>query len=276
MIETKEKEYQGQKFYDPVRPFRKHRNHNILSRMSKAILKLFTKQPRIIYSEPIVDEPVLYLSNHATRYSPTMMYVYMPRNKRLWTLSSLLYTKTFSNHMMFYWYPNVRGIMRIIYRIMTSFLSLIGPYVYRSMESIPVYRMSTRLKETYEKSIETLLEGKDIAIFPESREVSTEYKYTNNFQNGFYRFAETYYVKTGKCILTYPVYCCRELNTVLVGKPYQYNPKINMKEQSLIVIKYIQDSIEELAKSLPPHKIEPYHNQIKDMEYLNNKYKGIF
>jgi hypothetical protein len=265
-----------QKYFDSVKPYGKHKNHNILDHFAVAILKAFTKAPEIIYSEKIKDEPVVFLSNHATRYGPTAMHVYFPGKHRIWVLSSLFYVKTFSNHMMVYWFPNVRGLIRILCRIFTLILAPIGPFFYKSMEAIPVYRMSLKLKDTYDKTVETLIEGKNVVIFPESRESSVEYKFVNNLQNGFFRFASTYYLKTGKRLLAYPVYCCKELNIISVGKPYEYDPDINMKEQSLTVMKYIQDSIEELAKSLPEHEAYPYNKEIKDIEYINKKYNGIF
>ena len=264
------------KYFDSIKPYRKNKNHNILDKMAVAVLKMFTKTPELRYSEKVTDEPCVFLSNHATRYAPTVMHVYFPGKKRIWALSSLFYVKTFSNHMMVYWFPNVRGPLRILCRIATLILSLIGPFVYRSMEAIPVYRMSMKLKDTYDKTVETLMEGKNVVIFPESREPSSDYKYVNNLQNGFFRFASTYYSKTGKRLLAYPVYCCKELNIISVGKPYEYNSDLNIKEQSLTVMKYVQESIEDLAKALPEHKAYPYNKEIKDIEYVNKKYKGIF
>ena len=264
------------KYFDSIRPYRKRKNPQIIKRILDNLLKLRRKKPEITYLEPIPDEPVIFISNHAIRYGPFVMTAYLNRPRRIWALSTMFYVRSYSRHAMVYWYPNARGIKRLILRAWTSFLALIFPFVYRSYEAIPVYKMSLRLKETYEKTIETLQEGLDVVIFPESRDTSDKYKYTNQLQNGFARFIPQYYAKSQHKIKIYPVYCCKPLDKIIIGKPYEYNPDINIKQQSLIINDYIQDSIEELCNSLPEHKIEPYSIEVKDMEYVNKMYKGIY
>lgn len=262
-------------YFDSIRPYRKHKSLHLLRRITEPILKRITKSPEYIYLEELPDEPIILVSNHATHYGTYVLNVHYYREKRIWALSTLFYVKTSSNHSMVYWFPNARGFKRILGRIITVILSIVMPYAYRSYEAIPVYKMSTRLRDTYNKSIETLNEGKDIIIFPESRAKSNEYRYTNQFQRGYSRFISEYYNKTGKKLKIYPVYCCSELNKVLIGKHYEYNPDINIKEQSILINKYLQDSIEEMGNSLPEHEITPYNREIKDPDYVSKKYKGI-
>jgi 1-acyl-sn-glycerol-3-phosphate acyltransferase len=214
--------------------------------------------------------------NHAKRYAPMSLFFNINRKMRIWSLYSLFYVKTFSNHMMFDIYPNARGVKRIFFRIMTSVAAVIGPFVFRMIECIPVYRQSLRLKETFDKTIETLEEGKDVLIFPESRQPDPNYKYVNQLQKGFFRYAPDYYKKTGKRLKVFPIYCCAELKKIVVGAPYEYDPDKEFHLMNDEMLKHVQDTIESLALSLPPHRPVPYGENFKDIEYDKQKYKGIF
>ena len=71
----------------------------------------------------------------------------------------------------------------------------------KSVEGIPVFKGKTRIRETIDLSVEAIEQGYNLVIFPENptRKFS---EYINDFDTGFIHLAKSYYLKTGKKLIS--------------------------------------------------------------------------
>jgi len=122
------------------------------------------------------------------------------------------------------------------------------------VEAIPVYR-DQRSIVTFRKSLQTLQEGKDLVIFAESP-VSFS-NFVNKLDNGFADIGKFYYKTYKKTLTFYPVYICAAQRCILVGEGRPFDPALTAGENRALIADAMQQGIDALARTLPPHK--PIH-----------------
>lgn len=243
------------KHYSTNKEYKRFRRKSISYHLFKFLVRPFVKKDKIITEVELdKNEPAVYCANHALQHGPLQMFYNFPIKCRPWVTYLLCYVKGLPTHMMKDFFPNAKGIKRMFLWLFCMFTAPIIVSIMRSMQGIPVY-LAPKTLVTYRKSVETLLEGKSIMIFPESNEPYKDAKYVNEIQTGFPYFALEYYRQSGKKVKFYPVYVCHPLHIIIVGKPIEYNPdydgpnKTHMRE----IAYYIRDNIERIARSLPLH-----------------------
>jgi 1-acyl-sn-glycerol-3-phosphate acyltransferase len=99
-----------------------------------------------------------------------------------------------------------------------------------------------------ERSIELLLEGKALLIFPEdpSKMIDPCYRMTP-FKKGFARLGDMYYERTGLALRFYPLAVHLESYRVRVGRPIVYNPKNRPANERLRLKNALESTIREMC-----------------------------
>ena len=103
--------------------------------------------------------------------------------------------------------------------------------ILKESDPIPVYRNFLRdLMKTMNQSVEALMGGDNLLIFPEN---AKQYKEgdIDPFYTGFAHLGKMYYEKTGKCITFYPFYISKKHKTLTFGKGIQYQASQDAKEE---------------------------------------------
>lgn len=251
------------KYYSTNKKYKKIKIYPLTYHLIKACAKPFIKKSETIFEVPIDrNEPVVFVSNHAMQYGPiNMLYSFPYQNYRPWTTFKLCFFKYVPKHIMTDMLSQTKGIVRVLSKIVAFLLTPAIVYFFRAIESVPVYT-APQILTTFKKSIETLKEGKDLFIFPESPMVDETCHYCQKFHTGFTAFVDEYYRETGRKLKFYPMYVCQEHHKIMVGKPVEYNPDSNMlkKEQMRYMAEELHQRIEDLAAKLPPHKMIVYNS----------------
>jgi len=217
-----------------------------------ALKKFFIRGMEYFYQAEIPSEPSILVGNHTKFYAPLAIQYTYPENIRTWSMVDMMETKPckalFRNRIL----QKIKG--EKFYRLLVPIVvPIIALYYRRQLNAIPVYH-DFRIKSTMDISVDTLINGSHIAIYPEIREISFN-QYINGFASGFAYLAYSYYSKLGKCIKFYPFYCAPSLHQTHFGKPIQYNPDIPIKEQAEQIARYLEKELTRVADSLPEHKI---------------------
>ncbi|MDR3292910.1 MAG: hypothetical protein LBT20_02265 [Clostridiales bacterium] len=242
------------KYYSPTKPYATVKKHYPLFHTARFFLRPFLK-PKLILSEPLPDEPVIFMANHARMFGPVAMLFARRRPFRAWSNANLVFVKTSPRHMMRAFIPNANGVERFFVRILASLIAPPLASALKATGTIPVYR-DLRIRTTYDKTFETLKEGLDILIFPDSIFTDDENPYVGVLNDGAFKIfslAATYYDITPPPVC--PVYCCKDLKTVCIGNVLRYDTNIDPKTASENLKKAVSDGIKALGESLPPHKI---------------------
>lgn len=247
------------RYYSAIKPFYKRKRLWPFHRLLEIIISgKYKNKVSLYYHEQFPKgESVVILANHALDYGPLIMHYNHPRHKRPWVNSNLLHIKAVPNHIRKDFFINETGIKKFLIKIMSYIIAPLIATAFRSIEAIPVYH-DTRIKTTFRKNNETLIEGLDVIIFPESKQEHPEYKYVNKLQEGFVLLGANYYNETGRRVKYYPTYINKDLGVISYGKPIAYDPSNSSKEERQRIINYTCQEIERLANLLPPHTPTPH------------------
>jgi 1-acyl-sn-glycerol-3-phosphate acyltransferase len=145
--------------------------------------------------------------------------------------------------------------------------------MFKSTGVIPVYR-DVRIKTTFSKSFETLGDGMDVVIFPESIVPNPENPYLDTMQRGAFKFIGLCKKYTGSVPKIYPTYCCKSLKTVLIGAPLTFDETIPTADAEEKLKSELNEAVKALAETLPKHKPTHYSYLPKNIDVLK-KYMGI-
>lgn len=224
--------------------------------LAKIIARVVYPKPEFIYEEPLPEgEPVVFTANHSGADGPVISTLYFPGPCRPWMIAKILNKKTAAQFVFYDFFVGAVKKHKRFWRFLSRLVaSLLRPLLVGA-GGIAVYR-DRRVIETLNESTEALKSGANIVVFPECPERFTEH--INDFYNGFVRLGELYYKETGKQLKFYPTYVVHSLRKVVVGKPIEYDPMLQSTVQRKQIAQELRDRTEELANTLPEHKIPPF------------------
>jgi 1-acyl-sn-glycerol-3-phosphate acyltransferase len=254
------------KYYAPLKPYYKVPRPHLFFKAAFAIGGLFMK-PKVILSEELPDEPVIFMANHAFDYGPRAMLFaqrVIKRKFRTWSNANAITAKNAPNQMMKTTFPNVKKPLRYLVRLFSYVAAPVMGRAFKAAGVIPVYR-DMRVKTTYTKTFESLKDGYDVVIFPDSIIPDPDNPYIDKVQRGAFKTFEMCRRFLNKTPKLYPVYACKALNTVCVGNALTFDTEIPAAEAEEKLEKALADEIKRLALALPPHKITHSNSIPKDL-----------
>ncbi len=234
----------------------------------EGIVKIFHRKRKPIGEENIPSEPCVIVSNHSQIHGPVSAELYL-KNKLIWCDGPMMDRKEVPSYTARVFWGDKPKKSMWFYKMVGHIIARPASFVLGNADTIPVYRDS-RLFLTFKYTVETLCNGTNIVIFPES---SREYnEIVNDFNLHFVDVARQYYKESGKCVAFVPMYHAVKLKKFVYGKPIYFNPEISNAEQRVLVCNYLKDEITRLAKTLPRHKVIPFNNVgKKNFKYSKEK-----
>lgn len=233
----------------------------------KKTVKCFQGKYTIEGLDNIPSEPSILVGNHAHAFGPFFAELHFPLQRQTWCASEIMNMKTAPSYIHFDFWGHKPKCSQWFYKIMSYICAPLCVYVFKSADTIPVYR-DTRGINTFKQTLSALKEGKHIFIFPEGR--SSFNHIVNEFQNKFVDVAKMFFNKTKKLLNFVPFYISPKLKKVCFGKPITFNPDEPMETQRQAICEYLKLEITKMAEALPLHKVVPYDN-IKHKLYPQNK-----
>ncbi len=236
--------------------------------ISKAVLRLLEiilgKGITLEFREELPNEPLIICPNHAMEFGP--FAVQAKQNKarpcRIFTHAGIIRARTIPKHVMKDILPGKKGLSYAFFYSMAALISPLFSGVVKSMEPIPVEHGGNH-ELINRKTAETLKDGKDVVIFPESNRQDLSRQYVNILQPGLPHIIEYLKEKEGLNPWVVPAYMCKSLKKVVYGKPIKFEYDTYTHAGAAKFLNQISDAIEELALSLPPHKITYYDNSTR-------------
>lgn len=231
---------------------------SILYKVLKFFVKIFYKKREFIGLENIGAEPAIIVANHAQIHTPIIAEIQLPLERKTWCIGNVMSTKEFIKHAKIDFWINKSKKVRWMYNILAYMIAPFASSIFKSADVIAVYKDS-RIVKTFKQTIKELDKGNNIVILPESYE-----KYNNiinNFQENFIDVARLYYKHTGKCLKFVPMYNAVRLKKVLIGKPIEFDPTLDIEESKKNICNYLKEEITKLALSLPSHEVVQFTNR---------------
>jgi len=236
----------------------------LLFKFIAKMISIFYRSSEIIGKENIPQEPCVFAGNHSHAHSPVMCELYFPVKKLTWCDAPMFDKKEFKAYAYkVFW----NGKPNFFQKLGANLLAPLVQYIFRNADALPVYR-DMRVVKTYKASVETMVEGNSVVIFPECPEENNEI--LNQLNQYFVDVARFYKKSTGKELLFVPMYYAVTLKKLVFGKPIRFNSSDSIESQRKVICDYITDEITRMAKELPCHTVIPF-NSVSKKEYKKSK-----
>lgn len=223
--------------------------------------KIVIGKTKFVFHDEHPVEPSVFVANHTRAKGPlTIQYLY-PGDVRTWSNAKLIDKKSCYEHFKTNIIKNIRG--EWFFKLLLPIgIPIVNWYYKKQLNCIPVYH-DMNISKTFTLSTQTLVNGVNIAVYPEIKE-TVQNEILSHFAVGFTYMGFYYYRETGKRLNFYPVYIAQSLRQIHFGKPIAYDPDIPMKEQTAIICNYLEDNITSIARSLPKHRIVTVYGDYKE------------
>ncbi len=190
-----------------------------------------TRRYRVEWAEPFIDEPCIFIGNHAGAYGPLEMTTKFPLWDRqwLWCNEGVLDRKLCPDYIRGdWWWPPESRLARFYSAVIPPVVSLLLPPILRSAPTIPVYH-DMRITRTFRDSIRRMEEGNHIVIFPEQADGFQSHK--EEISMGWFTLCAMWYARSGKAVRMYPVHVDHHRHLFRVAAPVVYDPKRSPEAQ---------------------------------------------
>jgi len=128
--------------------------------------------------------------------------------------------------------------------------SIAAPYIARLMKSmavVPVYRSQRDILKTMNLSMDYLLKGESLMIFPDIA-YSSDSAEVGDFYMGYLHLGRSYYRKTGKPLKFVPIYAPMNDAVLDVGEAMFLDPGKSYNEEKERITHALQDFFRDAAR----------------------------
>lgn len=220
-------------------------NYGVFFRLMRALIKVV--YPKYDVQVPTPNQgPIVYISHHQNLFGPFITLLWFPSFIRTWMLYVFLDQHSCYKQYANYTFTKRFGWNKVVAKLIAMPLSYAITKLLQSSRGIPVYRGSKKIIDTFRISVETLQHGNSIIIFPNVDYTSTS-AYTKNIYSGFLYLEKYYYQKTRNHLCFVPLYASKSQRKILANRPIYFSDTIDFKKEQEIVLKKIQDSLNQLA-----------------------------
>lgn len=195
-----------------------------------------------------IPDPAVFICRHRNLRGPIFSLLHMPREVHPWAYSVFCDKKMCFDHYMNYTFSVRLQWRPLTTRIVAWLLSRLVPSLIKSMGSIPVYRKSMRVKDTFNQSVASLRRGENVIIYPDVDYVSTDDN-PGEIYTGFLLLGQLYRKTTGKNLNFVALDIDMQAREILVGKPIEFDGKRrNFNEEKMRVAAALRAELARLGK----------------------------
>jgi len=218
-----------------------------LFKFCQAVVRIFYPKYRVVSDKPL-DQTVVYVSHHQNMHGPFVILLWFPKSIRCWILHVFMDKKSCYRHYSEYTFSERFKWNKTIAKGIAYLVSRFIPALLNSGKGIPVYRGSRHILKTFKQSVDALKNGESIVIFPDV-EYSDSSAEVKELYEGFLYIEKYFYRETGKHVQFVPLYASKKARHISVGEPIQFRDGKCFNEEKEYILKQIQTSLNDLAKS---------------------------
>ena len=186
------------------------------------------------------EDPIVFLCNHSELYGALVGVANMPVPCRLWVISHMVSDlDEVSAYLYKYTFSRQRWIPRRLRMPVSRLLGRLSIWGMSQLGGIPVWRdKPILLKRTFRATVEAMLAGDNVLIFPENPDATPEgYRREGigELFTGFAMIGQLYHQRTGKRCRFLPMLAHRERRTITFGEEIVFDPEAPAQEEILRV-----------------------------------------
>jgi hypothetical protein len=211
------------------------------------IVKLLFPRLSFDYNGVEIEEPAIFVANHADSFGPLALHLYFPIKLYPWVISDMTERQSCARYLNRDFLTKELKLPGPVARWLSYLMADICVGLFRYIEAIPVYQTSRRIMETIAKSIVCLEEGRSILIFPEIPD-SYLSNYIKRFNTGFLEVAKALGKKRNSSVRIYPVSVDRERRRIKLGKPSSYEIAKGYAEEKQRIVAELEAEVEAMLE----------------------------
>jgi len=190
--------------------------------------------------------PAVFVANHLGALGPIAVVASLPVRVYPWVIEDMLDKEKAGAYLVHDFVEPQLHVTAPVSHWLAQAISKVSLGLLRSAGCVAVHR-GEQVFETYRQSIELLIAGKYVLIFPEDprREFNRQIGMMP-FQKGFTRLGELYYQRSGGALPFIPIAVHLDSYRVKVGKAVSFNPKLNPVNERLRIKHVLETSIREM------------------------------
>lgn len=170
-----------------------------------------------------LDEPVVFVCNHYEIFGPVAIALSLPLRYHFWINAMVLEAAENVEYMI----PGTRHTFPFLSENVTrKLLRFAAPLIEKTLKrfrALPVYhRHLGKQRRTIEHSVDAMLNGENIVIFPETAIPAYSHGRVTEFYRSFALIGEVYRRRTGKSAVFCPLYIDRKHRKLCFGQPVRY------------------------------------------------------
>ena len=196
-----------------------------------ALYRFFTHRYATEWEEPFIDEPCIFLCNHAGAFGPIEMCIKFPLrdNLRLWCNEGIMTRKECPAYVrQDYWWKPESKLAPLYSATIPYIAAAIIPPILTSAPTIPVYH-DIRIMSTMHKSVDFMQKGGHIVIFPE--QPSGFQSHHDWLNTGWMPLCTMWQRKSGRNVRLYPVHIDYKKHVFHVKAPLVWDGERSVEEQ---------------------------------------------
>lgn len=168
-------------------------------------------------------DPVVFVCNHYEIFGPFAVILSLPLRFRLWANSIVVEPMQYIDNMIIGTQHIFPFLSENAARRLLSFLAPMMERVLQSFKPVAVYRENLgKQRKAIEQTVDTMLEGENIVLFPETGYPSYSHGSVTEFYRSFALIGEFYRRKTGRNAAFCPIYVDKKHRKLQFGELVTY------------------------------------------------------
>jgi 1-acyl-sn-glycerol-3-phosphate acyltransferase len=187
-------------------------------------------------------EPLILVSNHIGTYGPLSIISTLPLKVYPWVAHEVTELRKVAQRVQKEFTELELKLRPPLSVWLARLIGRACVFIMHDLQAIPVYASSRRIRDTFLRSLELLLRGKNILVFPENKERPIN-EVLGDFSTGFINMARLYYQKTRKAICFLPVAVNQKAKCIRIGRPIRFDSGQPFPQEKQRLKRELEDSI---------------------------------
>ncbi len=193
-------------------------------------------------------EPAVYICRHSDMSGPLLSMLNIPMQVHPWSYHVFCEREACRKHCAEYTFSVRYGWNKWVAEFVAWLIAEPFSGVIRSAGSIPVYRNSLKVRETFKLSVEALNRGESLLIFPDVDYTAQEGD-AGKLYEGFLMLERLYFRENGKHLPFIPMHLSAAKKQMFLDEPILFRDDVPFTEEKDRVILAMQASLNRMTET---------------------------
>lgn len=192
------------------------------------------------------DTSCVLIANHLGPTGPMVTQLYLPIRHRPWAIDYTTQPRACYRHLRDVFFRETMHIFPPFNKFLAALTTLPCLWIMHGARAVPVHRGKKQIRKTFSKSINTLLSGESIVIFPEINHYQPQ-DGVKPFYSGFAHLGALHAKAAKKSLPFHPVYIDKGQKIIHIGAAVTYRYGVNYAEETRRVAHLLEERMRALA-----------------------------